>query len=104
MQTATGKIKLKFSSIFAAMLNAKPASLIGIEYDIEDGATIGSVLKEVGSHYPSLLDYLFNPDGSEVNERIDVVLNSTLIKGKNIVGTLVHDGDTLILLPVYEGG
>ncbi len=104
MQTMTGKVKLKFSSTFAAMLNAKPSSLIGIEYDIKNGATIGSVLKELVNQYPLLRNYLFNPDGIEVNERIDIVLNSTLIKGKNIAGTGVKDGDTIFLLPVYEGG
>lgn len=104
MQTATGKVKLKLSSSFGAMLNAKPASLIGIECEIKDGATIGSVLKELVIQFPLLRNYLFNPDGTEVNERIDIVLNSTLIKSKNIAGTSVKNGDTVFLLPVYEGG
>jgi hypothetical protein len=104
MQTATGKVILKLSSTFASMLNVKASSLVSVEYAIHNGATIGSMLKELVNDYPSLQNYLFNSDGTEVNERIDVVLNSTLIKGKNIAGTGIHDGDTLFLLPVYEGG
>ena len=104
MQTATGKVKLKLSSSFAAMINAKPASLIGIEYVISNEATIGSVLKELVNNYPSLKTFLFKSDGIEINDRIDIVLNSTLLKGKSIAGTPVHDGDTLFLFPVYEGG
>ena len=104
MQIATGKVKLKLSSTFASMLNVKASSLVGVEYAIQEGATIGSVLKELVNNYPSLKTYLFNSDGTEVNERIDIVLNSTLIKGKNIAGTSVKDGDTIFLLPVYEGG
>lgn len=104
MQTVTGKVKLKLSSTFASMLNVKASSLVSVEYAINNGATIGSVLKELVNNYPSLKIYLFNNDETEINERIDVVLNRTLIKGKNIAGTAVHDGDTIFLLPVYEGG
>ena len=104
MQAATGKVKLKLSSSFAAMLNFKPVSLIGIEYDISNGATIGRVLKELAKNYPSLRNFLFNSDSTEINERIDVVLNSTLLKGNNIAETGVKNGDTIFLLPVYEGG
>lgn len=104
MRTATGKVKLKLSSTFASMMNVKASSLISVEYVIHDGATIGSVLKELVNNYPPLQSYLFNSDGTEVNERIDVVLNSTLVKGKNLAGTGIHDGDTIFLLPVYEGG
>jgi len=105
MQTATGKITLKLSSAFATIINVKkPSSLIPIDREISDGATIGTVLKDLVSKYPALGELVLNPDQTDVSERVDVVLNRTLLKGNGIIGTKLHDGDMLFLLPVYEGG
>jgi molybdopterin converting factor small subunit len=105
MQTATGKITLKLSSAFATIINVKkPSSLIPIDREISDGATIGTILRDLVREYPGLREMLLNPDQTDVSERIDVVLNRTLLKGNDIIGTKLHDGDMVFLLPVYEGG
>lgn len=51
-----------------------------------------------------LRELLLNAEGTEVSERIDVVLNSTLLQGSGITATKLHGGDMLFLLPIYEGG
>ena len=105
MPTAAGKIKLKLSASFTAILKVKnPSSLITLEREVPDGTTIGKLLHDLVQDYPGFRELLLNADGTDVSERIDFVLNRALLQGSGIAATKLHSGDTLFLLPVYEGG
>lgn len=68
-----------------------------------EGATIGTLLRDLAGRYPGLGSRLFESDGSLAGG-IGVFVNDEDIRELSGVDTPVAPGDDVVLLPAVAGG
>jgi MoaD family protein len=66
------------------------------------GATVGEVLGDLGTTYPSLRDRLF--DGEELRRFVNVYVNDEDIRFLDDLNTPVEAGDEVSIIPAVSGG
>ncbi|HEX6507575.1 MAG TPA: MoaD/ThiS family protein [Chloroflexota bacterium] len=66
------------------------------------GDTVGAVLSELTSRYPSLKDQLF--EGNQLQRYINVYVNDEDIQYLQRLDTPVGPRDTVVILPAMAGG
>ena len=67
------------------------------------GGTVGSLLTELGQHYPGLHTDLTGPDG-ELHQFINIYVNDEDIRYLDGLSTAVGAGDVVSILPAVAGG
>ncbi|HZU14156.1 MAG TPA: MoaD/ThiS family protein [Chloroflexota bacterium] len=67
-----------------------------------NGSTVGEVLRELATQYPSMESQLFADGG--LQPYINVYVNNQDIQYLNKLDTPVGPSDTIILLPAMAGG
>lgn len=68
------------------------------------GATIRSVLQELGQRFPQLGEALWVRGGRELAEHIEVLVNDTVLGVTHSLDSEVKDGDRITLVGAYMGG
>jgi MoaD family protein len=66
------------------------------------GATVQSVLDDLGRQYPAITQRLF--DNGQVRRFVNVYLNDEDIRYLDNLNTAVKDGDELAIIPAVAGG
>lgn len=66
------------------------------------GATVGEVLTNVGSLYPTLTERLF--DGGSLKKFVNIFVNDEDIRYLDNLGTALKDGDEVNIIPAVAGG
>jgi MoaD family protein len=66
------------------------------------GATVQSVLDDLGRQFPAITQRLF--DGGQVRRFVNVYLNDEDIRYLENLQTPVKDGDTVSIIPAVAGG
>jgi molybdopterin converting factor small subunit len=66
------------------------------------GASVGELLKNLGTKYPGINGRLF--DGGQVRRFVNVYLNDEDIRYLDNLNTAVKDGDVLSIVPAVAGG
>jgi len=67
------------------------------------GASVGEVLRGLVQAHPATQTQLFGGDG-ELNRYVNVYLNDEDVRVLDGLGTLVGEGDVLVILPAMAGG
>ena len=86
------------------MLNPRGSGSLVIERDLEEGATVGSLLADLALGHPNFRAALFNPDAGTVSDQVVVVLNDSLLQCPDVTTVKLNDGDKVMLLPQFAGG
>jgi molybdopterin converting factor small subunit len=66
------------------------------------GASVGEVLANLGTVYPSLRDRLF--DGEEVRRFVNIYVNNEDIRYLDDLATAVGEEDEVSIIPAVAGG
>jgi molybdopterin converting factor small subunit len=66
------------------------------------GATVGELLDDLASRFPSLRERIFREE--EIAPFVNVYLEGEDVRTLDGLETPVHEGSTLILLPAMAGG
>jgi len=80
-----------------------PGNLI-IEEEIEDGETLGSVIKRARVARRPLAECIVDPATQNVHGYISIIFNDHLISQLSAKHVRLKSGDTVRLLPTIEGG
>jgi sulfur-carrier protein len=67
------------------------------------GASVGEVLHGLVAAHPATQTQLFGGDG-ELNRYVNVYLNDEDVRVLDGLGTVVGEGDVLVILPAMAGG
>jgi MoaD family protein len=68
-----------------------------------EGGTVGEVLRSLADRHPQTGERLFSPNG-ELNRYVNVYLNDEDVRVLDGLGTIVSEGDTVVILPAMAGG
>lgn len=67
------------------------------------GQTVGEVLTVLSREYPAIQAHLFDSNGN-VRRHINLFVNTENIRALNGLETVVHEADTVKILPSVTGG
>jgi molybdopterin converting factor small subunit len=74
----------------------------GQEKVLTTGATVGEILANLGTEFPTLRERLF--DGEELRRFVNVYLNNEDIRYLDDLATPVAENDDLSIIPAVAGG
>jgi molybdopterin converting factor small subunit len=89
-----------------ATIKIPPVLRASVGGEKEIGATgenVGEVLRALASSHPATESQLFSPDG-QLNRYVNVYLNDEDVRVLDGLETIVHETDTLVILPAMAGG
>jgi molybdopterin converting factor small subunit len=98
------RTKILITPSITSAIDSTCRDWLTLEKETPEGATVGTVLKELGSSYPELGRMLFDRESGGVSDGIELVLNGNLLIAPDIAGIKLAGGDTIIILPTYSGG
>ena len=99
-----GKVQLKIPSWVGIILDENSSTWLNVDREIEEGATIYSLLADLAFSYPDFRKTVFNPDVGKVSDQVNVVLNDSLLQLSDVTEIKLNDGDSITILPMYTGG
>jgi molybdopterin converting factor small subunit len=67
------------------------------------GSTVGEAMNDLTAQFPSLRPHLFSEDG-RLRSFVNLFLNDEDIRHLQGTGTLLKEGDRLMLIPSITGG
>jgi hypothetical protein len=71
---------------------------------IPPGATVRSVLRQLGDRYPTLADALWTPGTSDLSEHIEVLIDDAVLGVTHTLDSPLLGGERITLLGQYVGG
>jgi hypothetical protein len=98
------KVRVKITPSLAGSLNSSGSHWLILEREIGEVSTIGDLFTELAFDYAEFRKVVFDPDIGKINDQIVVVLNDKLLNFPNIKESILNEGDTLVLVPMYAGG
>lgn len=75
-----------------------------VERTTWEDATIGDLMRKLGSEKQTFGETMFDTKTGKLNGNVIIVLNDRLVDALNGLETNIKDGDTIKLLPVMAGG
>ena len=76
-----------------------------VSMELKDGSTFGDLLKELESSFGSALAKEIYDSGQQaLQNTVLAIINGTLAHNFDGTNTVLHEGDSIILVPVAMGG
>jgi len=75
-----------------------------VQEELGGEGTVREVLMRLGQRYPTLGRLLLDPETGEVGGQVNVVVNDKLLDLAGGLEAKLKEGDTLVLLPAFQGG
>ena len=99
-----GRIRLEILPWVSDIFGGQGAGQLVLEETIEEGATIGDLIRKLGSEHQAFGDIIFDTKTDKLSGYVMIVLNDRIVEALKGLDTNVKDGDTIRLLPVIAGG
>jgi molybdopterin converting factor small subunit len=68
------------------------------------GATVRSVLSQLGDRYAALRDVLWDREAGDLSEHVEVLVNDAVLGLTHTLDSPVREGDRITLVGQYVGG
>lgn len=79
-------------------------SYLNIEYPLESATTLGDVLTNFTREHKEYARIFFDAATGKISDNINVTLNHTMLVSALADKAPIKDGDTIVIMPIYEGG
>ena len=101
---SSSTIRVKVLPGLSEFFDAKEAKSIILEEKIEEGATVGDIIKKLAAEHQTFGAAVFDAKTQKMSGYVIIVLNDRLVESLNGLDTFVKDGDVIKLFPVIAGG
>ncbi|MFC1991747.1 MoaD/ThiS family protein [Chloroflexota bacterium] len=99
-----GRIRLEILPGISNVLDDEGSGHLVLEETIEEGATIGDLMRKLGSENQAFGDVMFDTGTDKLSGYVMIVLNDRIVEALKGLDTNIKDGDIIKLLPVIAGG
>jgi molybdopterin converting factor small subunit len=100
-----GSVQLKINPSIASMATATWFSAyLTVEYPLDGAATIGELLSNFTREHREYNSIFFDAVTGKISDEINVTLNHNMLVSSQADKVRIKDGDTILILPIYEGG
>ena len=99
-----GRIRLEILPWVSDVFGGQGAGQLVLEETIEEGTTIGGLLRKLASEHQTFGDIIFDTETDKLSGDVMIVLNDRVVEALKGMDTSIEDGDIIKLLPVIAGG
>ena len=99
-----GRIRLEVLPWVSDVLDNQAVGRLVLEETIEEGATIGDLMRKLGSENQAFGDVMFDIETDKLSGNVMIVLNDWIVEALEGLETNIKDGDIIKILPVIAGG
>ncbi len=97
-------IRLEIQPWVSELLSNQAGGNLVLEETIEEGATIGDLLKRLKNENQAFGSAVFDTETGKLSGNVMIVLNDRVMEALEGLETGIKDGDVIKLLPVISGG
>lgn len=99
-----GRVSLEILPWVSDVLDGQETGPLVLEETIEEGATIGDLIRKLASEHQAFGDIIFDAETDRLSGQVMIVLNDRIVEALKGMDTDIKDGDIIRLLPVIAGG
>ena len=99
-----GKIKMEILPGMGDTIDREAAGHLVLEEIIDEGTTIGDLMRKLASQYQAFGDSIFDSETNKMSGNVAIALNDRLVEALGGLDTPVNDGDMIKLFAVIAGG
>jgi molybdopterin converting factor small subunit len=97
------KVNIRISPSLSGMMGVPRADWIVLQREITETATVREMLMSLATDNRDI-GKLLKSQSCDIGEQVEIVLNNKLLLSPDLRETRLHDGDSIMLIPVYAGG
>jgi molybdopterin converting factor small subunit len=97
-------VKLEVMSWLTPIFETNQRSRLQWEQEIETGATVRDLFKQLTDRYPKLKGMIYDPGDGALTGLVSVIFNNRVLELAGGLDAEIQDGDSVVLLPAYAGG
>ena len=98
------KVKLEVLSWLTPVFETDQRARLKWEQEIEPGATVRDLFKQLTDRYPKLKGMIYDPGDGALTGLVSVIFNNRVLELAGGLDAEIQDGDSVVLLPAYAGG
>jgi molybdopterin converting factor small subunit len=99
------KIKLEFLSWLSETLSVKDAGgSLYREEEINEGQTVRHLFFDLAARHPRFEQLVFDKKMQKIDEKVLILYNGSPLEIAKGLETQLGDGDSLVFVPVIQGG
>ncbi len=99
-----GKVRLEIRPWLSEVLVARGWGNSVLEEEIAEGTTLGDLFRKLTARSQAFDEVLFEPETHQLNSSVGIIINEQLSSSVNSLEAVLQDGDTVLLLPIIDGG
>ena len=99
-----GRVSLEILPWISDTINGRKSEHLVLEEHIEEGATIGNLMRKLAEEHQAFGDVMFDTGTDKLNGYVMIVLNDRIVETIAGLDTKIQDGDTIRLFPLIAGG
>lgn len=99
-----GRIKLEILPGISEVLDRQGVGHLVLEETIEEGATVGDLMRKLASQYQAFGDIIFDSQTEKLSGNVAMALNDRLVEALVGLDTQIKDGDIIKFFAVISGG
>ena len=99
------KINLEFLSWLSETLVVQASGgSLRREQQVEEGQTVRHLLVQLATQYPRFEQSVFDTNLQKISEKVFILYQGRLLELADGLETQLKDGDSLVFVPVIQGG
>ena len=98
------RVRLVITPWLSRHLTQGSTGTVSQDRDVDEGATVGELLREVASQHPGFGAVIFPGGVGRVVGYVSVVLNDQFLELAGGMEAVLKPGDTVRLMPGFSGG
>jgi molybdopterin converting factor small subunit len=96
------KIRIEVPASLAAIFGNETSRWHIMHREVALGSVLGDLLTIYALNYPEFRRSIFDPLRRQVNQGVDITINSVLLEPSRATETELCDGDRITIVPTYE--
>lgn len=98
------RVRLEILPWISDTLGSQRGGRLVMEETVEEGSTIGDLMRKLGNEHQAFGKVVFDPETSKLSGYVAIALNDLFLEALTGMDTRIKDGDIIRLFPVIAGG
>jgi len=98
------RVQVKIYAWFSGALVPDYRGTLVLEEALPPEASLRTCLTGLAARYTRFAEVIYDPEANALHAQVIVSHNGRVISGTGVLELVLHEGDTVALIPAYAGG